>query len=123
MATEAGSSSKAETRREQRFAVRLVATLGTDAGELPVRLLDLSRTGARVEMRCPPAVGARVTLCRERMEAGARVIWARAGRCGLAFHAPIKATELFFQVGRSREAADGKETGPRFAPGRGAAGT
>ena len=83
--------------------MRLAALVRTEGEALPVRLVDLSLGGARGEAHRPPAAGTRVTLARERMEVAARVVWARGGRFGLVFETPIRATELFYQLGRSRE--------------------
>jgi hypothetical protein len=94
-----------ELCREPRFEVRLTACLRTDAGTASLRLLELSRGGAPAEMHCPPAPGTRATLSRERMAVEGQVIWVRGARFGLAFDEPLRATELFFQLGRSRAAA------------------
>ena len=98
-------ASEAAPRREPRFAVRLSAFLRTEASAVPVMVFDLSRGGALAEGRRPPAPGTRVTLIRDRLEVEARVAWQRGNRFGLAFETPIRAIELFFQLGRSREAA------------------
>lgn len=92
-------------RCEPRFRVRLSALVRTDAVALPVRLLDLSRGGALAEGRCPLARATAATLICERLEIAARVAWVRGGRFGLTFERPIRATDLFFQLGRNREAA------------------
>ena len=70
-----------------------------------IRLIDLSRNGALAETARPPPAGTWVRLAGERLEVAARIAWVRGGRFGLAFDAPIRATELFYQLGRSREAA------------------
>jgi PilZ domain len=95
-----------EARREPRFTVRLCATLRTEAGAAPVRLLDLSRGGALLETRTSLVVGTRVTLMRERLEVEARVASSCGIRCGLTFASPISATALFLQLARSRAAGD-----------------
>ncbi len=107
-------------RREQRFEVDLPASLQTEAGTASLRLLDLSRGGALAETPRPPAPGICAILSRERMAVAARVIWVRGARFGLAFDAPISATELFFQLGRSRAATREAPAGRR-APLRTAA--
>jgi hypothetical protein len=94
-----------EARRDLRFELRLGAALRTDAGVALVDLLDVSRGGALVAARLPLAIGARVTLLLERLEVEARVVRASAAQVGLAFDRRIRATELFFQLGRSRTAA------------------
>ncbi len=85
--------------------MRLAALVHCEAAALPVHLLDLSRGGALADGRCPLATGTRVKLRSGRLEVWAHVAWVRAGRFGLTFEAPIRATDLFFQLGRSRKAA------------------
>src|SRR5688572_12162062 len=92
-------------RREHRFEARLEAELRTATRTLPVRLLDLSRSGALAESRLPPVAGSAVTVVGDRLEVAARVVWVRGSRFGLAFVTPIGAMEMFLHLGRSREAA------------------
>lgn len=115
-----GKSMNGTARREQRFAVGLAASLRTEARTASLRLLDLSRGGALAETSHPPAPGTRATLSRERLAVTARVVWVRGARFGLAFETPISATELFFQLGRSRAAAR-EAPAERRAPRRTAA--
>ena len=106
MAHHAGAIAfQATRRREPRFALSLSALVRTEAGPVPIRLVDLSRHGARAETPCPPPAGTRVRLDGERLDISACIAWVRGGRFGLAFDAPIRATELFYHLGRSREAA------------------
>ena len=100
------------SRAERRFAVSLAASVVTEGGSVAVRLLDLSVGGALAESALAPAVGSRVILERERIEVAARVIWKRGVRFGLAFERPIKATELFFQLSRSRDEQQEPEPPP-----------
>jgi hypothetical protein len=102
------------SRAERRFAVSLAASVVTERGSLAVRLLDLSVGGALAESALAPAVGIRLILRRERIEVAARVIWKRGARFGLAFERPIRATELFFQLSRSRDGQ--QEPAPPLAP-------
>ena len=95
-----------EARRDLRFELRLGASLRTAAGLAQISLLDVSRGGALAEARVAPAGGSRVALMLERLEVEARVAWVRGAQFGLAFDRPISATELFFQLGRSRAAAE-----------------
>jgi hypothetical protein len=102
-------------RGERRFAVRLAASLATDRGAMPVRLLDLSVGGALAEAADCPVPGSPVTLRRERLEVAARVAWRRGDRFGLIFDPRIRATDLFVQLSRSRDAARA-QTAPPAAP-------
>jgi hypothetical protein len=96
------SSRMKHMRREQRFAVDLAATMRGEAAEVPVRLLDLSRGGARAACPFPPPALSTVTLVRGALAIEARVAWAGRGRFGLEFARPIRATELLVQLSLSR---------------------
>ena len=93
-------------RRDLRFELRLAASLRIASGLAPISLLDVSRGGALAEAQFAPAAGSRVVLLLERLEVEARVVWVRGAQFGLAFDRQISATELFFQLGRSRAAAE-----------------
>jgi hypothetical protein len=96
------SKDSKHARREQRFAVDLVATLRGEAAEVPVRLKDLSRGGALATCPFPPPALSNVTLVRGALAIEARVAWAGRGRFGLEFARPIRATELLIQLSLSR---------------------
>jgi hypothetical protein len=102
----ASRARRSEARRDLRFELKLGASLRTEAGVARIDLLDMSRGGALAAGRLPLAAGARVTLLVERLEIEARVARLTAGRFGLAFDQPIRATELFYLLGRSRTAAN-----------------
>jgi PilZ domain-containing protein len=99
------SSGKRNARREQRFPVDLAAVLRGDEPELAVRLLDMSRGGARGSCPRPPAASSEVVLVRGALTVEARVAWSGRGRFGLQFARPIRATELLVQLSQSRIAA------------------
>jgi hypothetical protein len=116
----ASKARKGEARRDLRFALKLGASLRTEVGVARIDLLDMSRGGALAAGRLPLARGARVRLLLDRLEIEARVARSTAGQVGLAFDQPIRATELFYQLGRSRTAA--KPDAPSIAGvGRGIA--
>jgi hypothetical protein len=96
------SSENKHARREQRFAVDLAAVLRGGAGDVPVRLRDLSRGGALATCPFPPPALSKVTLLRGALAIEARVAWAGRGRFGLEFVRPIRATELLIQLSLSR---------------------
>jgi hypothetical protein len=99
-------------RCEPRCEVRLLVALRTEAGEVQARLLDLSRQGALAQMLRPPAPGTSCIVARERLEVSATVRWVRGGRFGLVFEERLRATDLFFQLGRSRSAIEEGEERP-----------
>lgn len=89
-------------RQERRFPVYLAALVRTGEQTRAVRLRDLSRGGALAETPAPPLAGDTVVLRVERLSVEARVAWTRGARFGLAFEAPIRATDLLVLLGRSR---------------------
>ena len=93
---------KTPARREQRFAVELDAVLQGGAGDMPVRLLDMSRGGALAACPRPPAAHTAVTLVRGTLKIEAQVAWTGRGRFGLEFARPIRATDLLVQLSLSR---------------------
>ena len=78
---------------EARAAVRtnlfLAATLRMADASHPVKIRDLSATGARIETYVALKVGAAVTLVRGGLSVHARVGWHADRFCGLSFAAPV----------------------------------
>lgn len=87
-----------EQRRSSRFRVMLTAKLVTTTSEHPVRLRDLSATGALAEGASLPPEGKDVVLKRGTLEAFARVVWSEGGRCGLEFEEEIPDRELLVHL-------------------------
>ena len=96
------SSGMQTMRRERRFAVDLAAVVRGATADVPVRLRDLSRSGALGTCPCPPPVLSIVTLVRGALIVEARVAWSGRGRFGLHFAHPIRATDLLLQLSLSR---------------------
>src|SRR3569623_3167595 len=65
----------------------LLLAANVDAGSFsaPVRIRNLSETGALIDGTALPEVGADLTLRRLEIEVGATVVWRVAGRCGIRF--------------------------------------
>jgi hypothetical protein len=76
-------------RRDERTHLFLVATLTAGTASTPVRVRNLSPTGALVESSALPAAGSMIVLRRGPLEAIGRVAWMAAGRAGLSFTAPV----------------------------------
>ena len=76
---------QSESRREARTNVFAMATIYTDAGSLPVKIRNLSSTGALAEGPTLPSEGARFSLCRGALQVLGEVVWCRDGRAGLHF--------------------------------------
>ncbi len=91
---------ESDRRRKPRLRVLISETLETAAGEVAVRLRNLSPTGAQVEMDHHADVGALVTLRRGRTVAPGAVVWARPGEIGLEFIRPIEQSEVLIHIRR-----------------------
>jgi hypothetical protein len=78
-----------ESRASARTNLFLAATLGSAGANHPVKIRDLSATGARIETSVALKVGAAVTLVRGGLSIDARVGWRAERFCGLSFAAPV----------------------------------
>ena len=94
---------RAGQRREKRARVLLSAKLQTEAGEVDVRLRDLSGKGALVECDAPPQQGAEVTFVRGETIVASRIAWSARGRAGLEFLRPICEREVLVHVAPMRK--------------------
>ncbi|MEO5938515.1 MAG: PilZ domain-containing protein [Sphingomonas sp.] len=74
-----------EQVRAQRKNLFLAAEIETEGLKLPVRIRNLSESGAMIEGAALPGVGAALVLRRLQIELPASVIWRTAGRCGIKF--------------------------------------
>lgn len=78
-----------EQRRGHRSNLFLAAVIESGGIESPVRIRDLSFSGARLEGPAFPPVGSRLVLRRQEMQIEAIVKWVSAPRCGVAFDGQI----------------------------------
>lgn len=89
-------------RSAKRARVLLAAKLSTgSAGEIDVRLRDLSQKGALVEGKSLPPQGSDVVFSRGSITVPARVAWTGEARAGLEFAYPIDETEVLVQLKRT----------------------
>lgn len=63
----------------------LAANVDIGSFSAPVRIRNLSETGALIDGTTLPEVGSDLTLRRLEIEVGATVVWRMAGRCGIRF--------------------------------------
>ena len=98
-----GSSLVKPMRAEPRMKVLLAAELRTETGGTTCRIIDLSRSGACLELDGPVAIGSEVTLQRGAMRTRGQVVWLRGRRCGVRFEEQIRATDLLVQMSESRK--------------------
>ena len=78
-----------EQRRDNRARLFLAARLRAGRSLHTVKVRNLSITGARLELEYNLPVGSEVELERGSLAASGKIVWARAGMCGVRFDAPI----------------------------------
>jgi hypothetical protein len=81
-------------RSGARARLRLPATLESVRGISRVTIINLSCTGAMIEVPELLKVGTDVVLQRGDLDAFAVVVWAGSGRCGVHFYDPIEEAEV-----------------------------
>ena len=79
----------AQRRVEPRSNIFVVAALASASGTGPVRIRNMSRSGALIEGAMIPAEGARVRLSRGSLSVTGRIVWQRGSRAGLRFHSTV----------------------------------
>ncbi len=82
-----------EGRNSDRSNVFVIATLYSGGGSAPVRIRNLSPSGALVEGIVLPLPGALVRLSRGSFHVSAEVVWSADGRSGLRFSSSISVPE------------------------------
>lgn len=87
-------------RGAKRARVLLSAVLRTGLGDTPVRLRDMSSTGALIETGKALPVGTEVLFIRGATMVPARIAWAGPGKLGIQFAEPIDEAELLVHIGR-----------------------
>ena len=81
-------------RTAPRSAALLPGRLTTTTKSLPVHMLDVSATGARVRGSDLPDVGAELVLAVERAQAFARICWSDGEERGLLFDEPLMPPQI-----------------------------
>lgn len=76
-------------RRHSRLRLNLAGRLITLDGTVPLTLLDLSRTGARIVLGQGLARGGDAVLTWDRFEAFCTIAWISGQQCGLDFDEPL----------------------------------
>jgi len=71
----------------------LVATLYFNGASSPVRVRNMSATGALIEGASMPEIGATAILRRGALEAPATTAWSEVGKAGLAFDGPVEVSD------------------------------
>ena len=85
--------SGAEHRAARRTNLMLAAEIETNGRRAPVRIRNLSETGALIEGGALPEKGSSLILHRGDFRIGAAIAWSGGGRCGIHFDQPISLQE------------------------------
>lgn len=93
MATQLSKPSDDDARRQPRTSLLVMAALYCGSGSSPVRVRDLTSSGALVEGSVIPPAGTEVSLCRGSLNVAGEVVWRHAGRAGLRFESRITIAE------------------------------
>jgi hypothetical protein len=88
-----------ERRRSRRIDVLLQVEVEIGGERRLARLTELSRAGARIEMRGSKSVGEYLTIRRAGFKLQAQVVWADPSAAGLWFPEPL-VEERFLQLRR-----------------------
>lgn len=81
-------------RTEPRAVIILPASAEAISGNRNVKLLEVSRSGARLEGDRLPQTGKDVLIRCGRIEAFGAVAWTKAGRCGIHFDEALSPKDL-----------------------------
>ena len=79
-----------QQRTDVRSNMFIAATLYDRAGSMPVRLRNMSRSGALIEGAALPSEGAQVRLCRGSLAIAGHVAWQRDNRAGIRFDGSVE---------------------------------
>ncbi|NIJ20597.1 hypothetical protein FHS95_002289 [Sphingomonas naasensis] len=74
-----------QRERMPRKNLMLAATIESAGSRAPVRIRNLSETGAMLDGAALPGAGAALVLLRADIQVAAKVVWREAGRCGICF--------------------------------------
>jgi PilZ domain len=74
-----------ERRTSPRIRLDVQAQIRLTTGSRPAQLVDLSQSGARLDLANPPAQGSIVLLAWHGQEHFCKVMWTAEGACGVQF--------------------------------------
>ena len=94
--------------RPQRKNLMLAATIECAGTRAPVRIRNLSETGAMLDGAALPDPGVSLVLVRAEITVGATVVWREGGRCGIHFDS-IAATVDEWVTGKRPASFAGKQ--------------
>lgn len=103
-------------RAHPRVRVLLSVKLITTTDEVDAKVRDLSLSGAMLQGRSLPKAGSDLIISRGSLEIFARVVWTRAGLCGVKFDSPLCALEELLRSAAARDNVGQVEEKERFDP-------
>jgi hypothetical protein len=95
-------------RLDERSNMFVMATLYAAGGSTPVRIRNISRSGALIEAAALPPVGTDVRLTRASLSVAGEIVWVDQHRAGLRFATPTAASDWLptGQRGTGQQLAD-----------------
>jgi hypothetical protein len=90
-------------RRDQRSHLFVAATLYSDAGSAPVRIRNMSQSGALIEATAVPDPGTAVVLRRGSLQAAGHIAWKVEGKAGIAFLTKLNIADWLSRQGRAHQ--------------------
>lgn len=90
VAFDAEADSCEQQRSDPRSNIFVAAVLYHNGESCPVRIRNMSRSGALVECAAPPPVQSAVRLCRGSLSARGVVVWVRGERTGIRFDGNVE---------------------------------
>ena len=105
-----------------RSNIFVMATLYAAGGSTPVRVRNMSRSGALVEASALPPAGTGVRLCRGSVSVAGEVMWVDEHKAGLRFASPTAAAD-WLPGGTAREGPAARRRGRASGPPWRGAGT
>jgi len=88
-ANDVDPSDDAQRRVEPRSNIFVVAALAFDSGSGPVRIRNMSRSGALIEGAMIPANGSTVRLSRGSLSVSGEIVWRHESRAGMHFDSAV----------------------------------
>jgi hypothetical protein len=82
-----------EHRTEPRSNIFVTATLYAAGGSTPVRIRNMSHSGALVEAAALPSSGQPIRLSRGSLSVAGQIMWVAGPRAGLHFASPVSVTD------------------------------
>lgn len=103
-----------ERERAHRSNLFLAASIEAAGTNVPVKIRNLSETGAMLEAPSFPAVGTVLILKRQELDIEARIVWIAPPRCGVAFEGRIKVSD--WVTGKRSNTGFGQDVADEASP-------